>query len=78
MSGRIYPMRISEDEQAAFTKLARSLGYTIQRPGANFGKASPPEMVRDLVRAYRANPAAVVTMLRALGLGRPTAPTRHK
>ncbi|MBX3056909.1 MAG: hypothetical protein KF770_10595 [Anaerolineae bacterium] len=63
-----YIARIEPDTLPALQDLATDLGIFADVPGRHYGDPSPPGLLDALAAAYRANPTAVTTALRALGI----------
>jgi hypothetical protein len=63
-----YLVRIDPDTRPSLAEMAEALGFINDTPGAKCGDPSPASLLDALAVAYRADPARVLTTLRAIGV----------
>lgn len=73
----VYRPKLTEEDRASLSGLARDMGYFVEQKGRHFGEPSPPALLDALADAYRRDPTAVVDALAAVGVGAPTGDGRE-
>jgi hypothetical protein len=63
-----YKVGIDPETRPALAEIAGELGFVNLVPGAAQGEPSPASLLDSLAGAYRADPARVLTTLRAIGV----------